>query len=179
MVKQEKGEIMQLKMFLLAGLLVLGVSLSAENLLVNGDFKQQKNSLPAAWSVVGKIDVTSKISGGVTPESGVVCFSVSPGKNNGSLRQNVRQKVQVGKKYRLSVAMKGENFKAADWGFLLINRNWKGNVGMRRFALKDSWRKMSKVVTVPAEWTDVTAVLFAAQLEGKLMVSDVKIEAVK
>ena len=105
-MKQEKGKIMQLKMFLLAGLLVLGVSLSAENLLVNGDFKQQKNSLPAAWSVVGKIDVTSKISGGVTPESGVVCFSVSPGKNNGSLRQNVRQKVQVGKKYRLSVAMK-------------------------------------------------------------------------
>lgn len=160
---------------------LLTLAVQAENLIFNPSFTQLKNDKVAtAWSSVGKTDITFSAKDGSQPDTGYAVFA--EGKDNalGSIRQNMKNKVKTGKKYRLTFDCKGENFKASDYGFLLINTSWKGNVGLRRFQLRQDgkWRKMSKVVVIPESWTSVTAVVFAADIKGKFYVSNLKCEPV-
>ena len=170
---------MKNKLSLLALSTLLTLSLQAENLIFNADLtKLKSDKVATAWNNVGKLNITYSSKNGSQEGMGYAEFVSGADKALGSIRQSLRNKVEVGKKYRLSADFKGENFKADDYGFLLINTNWKGNVGLRRFKLREDgkWRTMSKVITVPDNWTSVTAVVFATNMQGKLYVSNIKCE---
>lgn len=168
---------MKVRMLLLAVLSFAAMAVQGENVLFNGKLTQLKGKKAAAWSNVGKINITFSSKDGVKPEIGAVKFTAGTDKVTGSIRQNVVKKVVKGKKYLLSANFCGKGFKAADYGFMLINKNWKGSAGFRRFKLPEGkWALRSKKVTVPENWTDVTAVVFVADMQGELMVSDIKCE---
>ena len=166
------------KIIMLLGAAMLALSVQAENLLFNADFKQLKNNVASGWSKVGSGKVTfDKVNGIVRLED------ASDSKTACSIRQNVFKKVQKGKQYQLECKVRGENFvrsKNSDFGMLLINRSWKGHVGTRRFAVENGkWVTMKKIITIPENWTDVTVVLFATACEGALEFSDIKLSEVK
>lgn len=171
---------MKIKMWLLAAVAVMAMAVQGENVLFNGDLTQIKGKRASGWANVGKVNIALSGKDGVKPEIGMVKFTAAPGKVTGSIRQNVAKKVVKGQKYRLSANFSGKNFSAKDYGFMLINKNWKGSVGFRRFKLPEGkWSSFSKVVTIPEKWTDVTAVVFVADMQGELQVSDIKCEPVK
>jgi hypothetical protein len=155
---------------------VLSLTAVAENLIVNGDFTQMRGALAVNWVKVGKADIAFQ----KYENRSCVVFSGNNTKGACSLRQSLAKKAFPGKKYRLSAAVRGENFQAADYGVLLINTNWRGNVGIRRFQLRSDgqWRNLSKVVTVPGSWTSVTAVIFTVDQRGKFYVADFRCEPV-
>ena len=66
-----------------------------------------------------------------------------------------------------------------DYGMLIINKNWKGGIGLRRFKLPENvWAKRTKEVVVPREWTDLQLVVFAVDAQGALAVSGLAVEEV-
>ena len=172
---------MKSKFVLLTITVLLGLIVRAEKLIVNPNFTQLKDEKTAtAWSNVGVFNITFSAKDGSQPDMGYAVLAPGSKNTQGSIRQNMKNRVQPGKKYRLSFDCRGENFKASDYGFLLINTSWKGNVGLRRFQLRQDgkWRKMSKVIVVPDNWTSVTAVIFAVNMQGKLYASNLQCEPI-
>lgn len=166
------------KFLLMMGAALLALSVQAENLLFNADFKQIKNENASGWSKVGGGKVTFN-----SQEGFVRLENDADAKKSCSIRQNVFKKVQVGKKYRIECKVRGDKFVRngkSDYGMLLINRSWKGNAGTRRFIVTDGkWVTMSKVVTIPENWTDVTVVIFTAAGSGALEFSNISLTEVK
>ena len=77
------------KFLLMMGAALLALSVQAENLLFNADFKQIKNENASGWSKVGSGKVTfDKVNGIVRLED------ASDSKTACSIRQNVFKKVQ-------------------------------------------------------------------------------------
>ncbi len=171
----------KLWMMLLAAGAVIG-AFAGENLVQNGDFKLVKGRRAEGWANVGNLEIGFLTKGGATPESGWAKLT-APAANaeplTGSIRQKLAGRVEAGRQYRISAAFKGDGFKADDYGILVINKGWKGNVGVRRFQMKDGeWIVRTKVVSIPADWTEPQLVIFVYKPQGSMSVSDVKIELV-
>ena len=93
-------------------------------------------------------------------------------------------KLTPGKKYLIECQIRSTDFipgEKCDYGMLLINKNWKGSAGVRRFKITNDnkWHSMKKVVAIPANWSNVNAVLFVCDSKGSLDFTNVKVTEVK
>ena len=162
-------------------LLTAAALTAAENNLVqNGDFAVVKGKTADHWSNVGKLAISFHAEDGARPGCGKVKLTAAPEGDAAARTGSVRQKltmVRPGQTVRITANFKAENFSAFDYGLLIINRSWKGSVGIRRFKLPEGkWVKRSKIVTVPDSWSDLQLVFFAADAKGSLSLSDLTVE---
>ncbi len=153
--------------------------LFGENLLTNTDFSQIVNGNPVNWIKIGP-GKTTVLQG----EKAVRLTTEENSSNALSLRQNVAAKIKPGKKYQIECQIRSTDFtpgKKYDYGILLINRHWKGSAGVRRFRIKNDnkWVTVKRVVTIPANWSNVNAVLFICDCKGSLDFTNIKVTEVK
>ena len=166
------------KIFMLLALLASS-ALFGENLVVNADFSQVEKGKIGSWVKFGPGKVTA-----LQAEKAVRLTSEDYQTSALSLRQNVAAKIEPGKKYLVQCQVKSSDFipgEKCDYGILLINKNWKGSAGVRRFKITNDnkWVTVKRVVTIPANWSQVNAVLFIYNGKGSLDFSNIKITEVK
>ena len=162
-------------------LLTAAALTAAENNLVqNADFAVLKGRTAEHWANVGKLAIAFQAKDGVRPDCGKVTLTAAPEGDAAARTGSIRQKlttVRPGQTVRITASFKADNFSASDYGVLIINRFWKGSVGIRRFNPPDGkWVKRSKVVTVPDGWSELQLVFFAADAKGSLSLSDLTVE---
>lgn len=159
--------------------LLASSALFGENLLTNTDFSQLTKGKITNWAKIGPGKAA------VLKEEKAVRLTADENSSKAlSLRQNVAAKIEPGKKYLIECQIRSTDFipgEKCDYGMLLINKNWKGSAGVRRFKITNDnkWHSMKKVVAVPANWSNVNAVLFVCNSKGSLDFTNIKITEVK
>ena len=167
------------KMITVLSAMLLAFAVQAQNLIENPNFDKTEKKARVVWAKVG----TGKIN--IQEGKGIVRLESADDKTPAtcSVRQSVFKKLIKGKKYQLQCKVKGDKFKReknADYGFMLVNRSWKGSVGSRRFIVpEDKPVTIKKVVTVPDNWTDAIVVAFAANITGALEFSELQLTEVQ
>ncbi len=167
------------KLFTIVSVLLLAVAVQAENLIENASFEKAGKKAPAAWAKIGQGKITFQQGKGIvrleSPDEKTLTTC--------SARQSVFKKIVKGKKYLLQCKVKGDKFKPGakyDYGLMLINKNWKGSFGTRRFKITETApMTIKKVITVPAHWTDAIVVAFMANSTGALEFSELQLTEVQ
>ncbi len=157
---------------------VLVVS-AGENLLKNGDFKLLKGANAQSWSNTGKVSAVFAAEGG-PGNAAFVKFDgtgATEPKYEISVRQNLTGVIEAGKKYRVSVMVKGTDFKSKSYGILIISEGWKKSAGLRLFKVTPEWALVSGEFIAPAAEKIHQMVIYAVNSTGILEVADVKLEA--
>ena len=159
--------------------LLASSALFGENLVVNTDFSQVAKGKIVNWMKIGPGKATA-----LQDEKAVRLTAEDYSTSALSLRQNVATKIEPGKKYLVQCQVRSRDFtpgEKCDYGILLINKNWKGSAGVRRFKITNDnkWVTVKRVVTIPANWSQVNAVLFIYNGKGSLDFSNIKITEVK
>ena len=159
--------------------LLASSALFGENLLTNTDFSKLTKGKITNWAKIGPGKAA------VLKEEKAVRLTADANSSMAlSLRQNVAAKIEPGKKYLIECQIRSTDFipgEKCDYGMLLINKNWKGSAGVRRFKITNDnkWHSMKKVVAIPANWSNVNAVLFVCNSKGSLDFTNVKVTEVK
>ena len=159
--------------------LLASSALFGENLLTNTDFSQLTKGNITNWAKIGPGKAA------VLNEEKAVRLTADANSSRAlSLRQNVAAKIEPGKQYLIECQIRSTDFipgEKSDYGMLLINKNWKGSAGVRRFKITNDnkWHSMKKVVAVPANWSNVNAVLFVCNGKGSIDFTNIKITEVK
>ncbi len=167
------------KVFTVFTALLLAFAVQAENLIENASFEKAGKKAPASWAKIGKGQVIFQTGKGIVRLESV--DEKTPA--TCSARQSVFKKIVKGKKYLLSCKVKGDKFQKhpkADYGLMLVNKNWKGSAGTRRFKVPEAEAvTVKKVVTVPENWTDAIIVAFVANTTGALEFSEIQLTEVQ
>ena len=143
----------------------------SKNLLVNGKLEAEQLDQPPFWRSVYK---TTTFVKGKGPEG--MNFITLKGKGTITFRQS-GIKLVPGEKYRLSGYFRTSNFIAKNAGFVIHNKGWGKDAGIKKFARNSGWRKLSCIFTAfPSRNKLFGATVFIAKAKGELSFTDLSLE---
>ena len=148
---------------------------SCESLNTNGALDADQSEFPSYWATDGGAEF---LRGGGPGGKNALRFDVAKVKS-AAVRQDRAMMLKAGKRYRVSMMVKAENFKAKRMSYTIF---------------ADSWGKEGGVVKVPSDcgWTRVEAIVFAppcktnygsglamrtdAHSSGRIDIADLRVE---
>lgn len=167
---------MKKTLFLLAAVFGFSPVLTADNLVVNGEFERlSAQGVALNWSFAASKPGSVKYFATGAPDGGYAQITM-PENGKFTFRQIMTGKLVANTKYEVSFKMRCTDFTAAQLGVLLINDGWKKGNGVRNLKPTAVWTKFKYVITMP-ELTKYSALVFYSNnAKGTLEIADIEVE---
>lgn len=164
-------------MMLLAFVCSAAMVSAGENLLKNGDFKQQsKSGQISHWGLPGKLPVKYFAKG--APNGGYIRVTHDASQANITFRQYSKS-MKPQTDYKISLYVRGsKDFAAKRFYLLFINEGWTKNTAIRDIKITPEWQKIERILKT-TDFKKSSALVFnIITTAGWVDIADVKVEAI-